>query len=136
MIYEVNSEIWKNDNIRIKSEYQSEPYNQYGERGNGTLNAKIEVISDFLGYVCLMNINMSVFVFILFDGRLNVTTEEVRETLTLLFEDELDFLLLRISDIKIHRTRELLSFCHIFEKIRIDTVKITKNPKNANESQK
>jgi len=83
-----------------------------------------------------MNVYVSVFVFVLFDGRLDVTTEEVRETLTLLFEDELDFLLLRISDIKIHRTRELLSFCHIFEKIRIDTVKITKNLENANESQK
>lgn len=46
-IENVISKIRKNDNIRAKSEYQSESYNQYGERGTESLSAKIEGISNF-----------------------------------------------------------------------------------------
>ncbi|EKD29615.1 MAG: hypothetical protein ACD_78C00336G0005 [uncultured bacterium (gcode 4)] len=47
------SEMWKNDNIRMKSEYRSEPYDLYGERGTQGLNMKIEVISHFSNTVPL-----------------------------------------------------------------------------------
>ena len=62
--------------------------------------------------ISLINIDRTIFVLVFFDGGLDMSSEKVRETLSFLFEDVLDFFLLSIGHIEVHRTRKFLAFCH------------------------
>ena len=65
-----------------------------------------------LHYIRLINVDRTIFVLVFFDSRLDMASEEIRETLSLLFEDVLDFLFLSVGYIEVHRTREFFALCH------------------------